>query len=607
LRERNVVAVAKADGRDVDTSGLAKIHRHLLSLAQVRNETALLNAADSLPGVTLTQRVLSCPIRNRAGRPAGVLVLFRSREASEFRRRDAMLSDLLARRAASIVDASYDTLSGLLTHKAFEQRAQVLLAQRAAERGLRWSCLHINTDRMHAINDDHGMHVGDQLLARLGELIRARMVPGALAARIVGGSFAILLPTTEEEAAGFAEALRAGAEALTGAQLGATDASLKASVSIGVATSDESKADLARLLSMADAACTMAEDAGCNRVVLFKAGDESLIRRTGDVDAEPALRAVISNNRLRLDAQLMAPTGGTAAHTPHFELLLRVLDDSGTAVAPGRFMSGAARYQLMPAVDRWVVSETLRQLAPHAQLLASSPVIFNINLSGQSLGEAGFADFIIEQITTSGIPPQAFCFEVAESAAIANLAQAEALMKRLREYGCSMALDNFGTGLSSLSHLRTLPVNMLKIDGSFVRDVLKDPRAESMVQAMAQLAHSMQLTTVAQNVETDEIRLRVARLGVDHGQGFAIARPAPFADALRDLPTYAAVPAQSGGEEAGPESSDDSLSAELQQQLLDAGIALEDDEKDDALAHMEKILAGYDHSESTLYQGKVAR
>ncbi len=321
MPDRNLVAVTKAEGREVDTSGLAKIHRHLLSLAQMRNETALLNAPDSLPGVKLTQRVLSSPIRNRAGRPAGVLVLFRSRESSEFRRRDAMLADLLARRAASIIDSSYDALSGLLTHKVFEQRAQTLLAQRAAERSLRWSCLHINTDHMHAINDNHGMHVGDQLLARLGELIRARLVPGALAARIVGGSFAILLPTTEEEAVGFAESLRAGAEALTGAQLGATDASLRASISIGVATSSESRVELAPLLSMADTACKMAEDRGFNRVETFKAGDESVTRRSEEDDGEEALRAVISNNRLRLDAQLMAPTGGTEARTPHFELL----------------------------------------------------------------------------------------------------------------------------------------------------------------------------------------------------------------------------------------------------------------------------------------------
>jgi EAL domain-containing protein (putative c-di-GMP-specific phosphodiesterase class I) len=266
-------------------------------------------------------------------------------------------------------------------------------------------------------------------------------------------------------------------------------------------------------------------------------------------------------------------------------------------------MSAAVRYQLMPAVDRWVIQEAVRLLTPHAALLADCPVVFTINVSGQSLGEEGFADLIIEQIGGSGIPPRVFCFELTESAAIANLAHAEVMMKRLREFGCTIALDDFGTGLSSLAYLRALPVDMLKIDGSFVRDVLKDPRAESMVQAIAQLARSMNLITVAEYVETDEIRLRVAQLGVDYGQGFAIARPAPFVDAIRDLPTYASAARQRQGEEEIEISAeDDTISAELHQQLLDAGIDLTEEE--DTQGRMEKILAGYDHSESTLYQRK---
>ncbi len=164
--------------------------------------------------------------------------------------------------------------------------------------------------------------------------------------------------------------------------------------------------------------------------------------------------------------------------------------------------------------------------------------------------------------------PRVLCFELTESEAIANLDRAEELMKRLRALGCSVALDDFGTGLSSLAYLRTLPVDMLKIDGSFVRDVLKDPRAESMVQAIAQLARSMQLITVAEYVETDEIRLRVARLGVDYGQGFAIARPAPLVDVIRDLPTYAAAgPPEAAAKKLVLGANDDTISAELQAEL----------------------------------------
>jgi EAL domain-containing protein (putative c-di-GMP-specific phosphodiesterase class I) len=237
----------------------------------------------------------------------------------------------------------------------------------------------------------------------------------------------------------------------------------------------------------------------------------------------------------------------------------------------------------MPAVDRWVVQEAVRVLKPHAAMLANRPLAFTVNLSGQSLGEEGFDDFLIDQVSKSGINPRVFCFELTESAAIANMARAEKMMKRLRDLGCSIALDDFGTGLSSLAYLRALPVDMLKIDGSFVRDILTDPRAESMVQAVAQLARSMNLTTVAECVETDEIRLHVASLGVDYGQGFAIERPAPLSNIIDELPRY---------EQSVRRQQADTCSL---------------GPNDDTQHRIEKLLENYDHSESTLYQSVGVR
>ena len=315
---------------------------------------------------------------------------------------------------------------------------------------------------------------------------------------------------------------------------------------------------------------------------LYQASDLSIIRRYEDVELAPSLRAAISENRLRLHAQLIAPLRDPSAAT-HFELLLRMIDENGQEVGPARFLSAAVRYQLMPAVDRWVVQEAVRVLKPHAALLANRPVAFTVNVSGQSLGDEGFEEFVVDQITRSGINPRVFCFELTESAAIANLTRAEKVMKHLRELGCSIALDDFGTGLSSLAYLRALPIDMLKIDGSFVKDVLKDPRAESMVAAIAQLARSMKLTTVAEFVETDEIRLHVASLGVDYGQGFAIARPAPLQDTIDELPRY---------EEAT-----------RRQQLDTAALG----PNDDTLRRIEVMLENYDHSESTLYQAVGTR
>jgi EAL domain-containing protein (putative c-di-GMP-specific phosphodiesterase class I) len=195
----------------------------------------------------------------------------------------------------------------------------------------------------------------------------------------------------------------------------------------------------------------------------------------------------------------------------------------------------------MPVLDRWVVERAIALLAPHAALLSKRSVGFTINLSGQSLNDDTFADFLAEKLEHCGLEPSLFGFELTENATIASIGRAEALMRRLRRLGCGVALDNFGTGLSSLSYLRQLPVTALKIDGSFVRDVLKDGRAESMVQAIAQLARSMSIATVAAYVETEELRHRVAALGVDYGQGFAIGRPAPIQELLVELPLIAAA------------------------------------------------------------------
>ena len=446
-----------------------------------------------------------------------------------------------------------------------------------------WTSLYIDADRMHVINDNCGMHVGDKMLTKLGELIRARLVPGSLAARISGDRFCILLPTAGEDAMVFGEALRAGVEAFGSTLTGGGEAGkFSTSVSIGVAPVNDSGLNLALALAVSETACKAAKDRGRNRVELYQASDLSIIRRFEDVEIAPSLRKAITENRLRLDAQLIAPLRDPSAAT-HFELLLRMIDENGEEVGPGRFLSAAVRYQLMPAVDRWVVQEAVRVLKPHAALLANRPVAFTVNVSGQSLGDEGFEEFVVDQITRSGINPRVFCFELTESAAVANLARAEKVMKHLRELGCSIALDDFGTGLSSLAYLRALPIDMLKIDGSFVKDVLIDPRAESMVQAMAQLARSMNLTTVAEFVETDEIRLHVASLGVDYGQGFAIARPAPLQNTINELPRY---------EEA-------TRRKQLDTQMLGP--------LDDTLVRIEKMLENYDHSESTLYQPAAAQ
>jgi diguanylate cyclase (GGDEF)-like protein len=531
--EKGLVLVQPGPAQPLEGTLLAKAHRHLLSMAQMRREAVIANhiklqAGDESPGY----RILSCAVGRADGRSIGVLALFRTEQDPEFTERHARLVELLARRAAAIVASSYDPLTGLLTRPAFEQRVNGLLAAP----GGRWSALYADMNRMHVINDNFGMHIGDRVLARIGELIRRRLPPGALAARISGDRFAILLPAASDDAARFAESLRQGAEE-AGAGIG--DGSLPVSVSIGVAAVDAPAREFAHAFAAAETVCKAANDRGRNRVEIYQESDASIVRRFADVNLMSDLRGAIDSNRLRLNAQAIAPLDERHGQ-PHFEILLRMQNESGQTLGPDHFLSAALRYQMMPEIDRWVVSQTIEKLKPHAALLADAAVVFSINCSGQSLRDEKFTDYICELVRASGINPQALTFELTESAAVGNLPQAEQLMRQLQRLGCGIALDDFGTGLSSLAYLRALPITMLKIDGSFVRDVLKDPRAASMIEVIARLANSMGMTTVAEYVETEEIRTRISTLGVDYGQGFAIARPVPLDEVLTQLPLYVA-------------------------------------------------------------------
>lgn len=426
--------------------------------------------------------------------------------------------------------AVFDSLTGLYARPAFEHRVRAAVA--GAESSSVWSSLYVNVDQLHVINDNFGMRMGDHVLAQLGELLRGRLPPGAFAARISGDRFCVLLPAHLEEAERFGESLREGAEQL-GAMQG--NSRLRISISVGVAALDACESELMHSFAAAETACKAAKDRGRNRVEVYRANDVSLVRRFADINIAGQLHDAIGSGRLRLDAQLILPFGSGTQLRPHYELLVRMLDEEGTAAAPDSFMSAAMRYQLMPSIDRWVIEAAVASLKAHARIFAGAPLSFAINFSGQSLNDESFGDFLIKRITSSGLPAELFCFELTENATIASVARASTLMRRLRALGCGIALDDFGTGLSSLSYLRQLPVTMLKIDGSFVRDIVRDPRAESMVRAIAQLARTMSLATVAEYVETQEILARVGTLGVDYGQGFAISKPMPLDDLLSQL------------------------------------------------------------------------
>jgi EAL domain-containing protein (putative c-di-GMP-specific phosphodiesterase class I) len=289
-------------------------------------------------------------------------------------------------------------------------------------------------------------------------------------------------------------------------------------------------------MATAEIACKAAKDRGRNRVEVFQDSDQSIIRRHTDILVIGTLRDALRTDSFRLDAQPILPLRGNSG-SPRFELLLRMVD-RGEIIPPGKFLSAAERYQLMPTVDRWVVRRSCQLLGAHVQSVGEEIARFAINLSGQSLQDDSFLEFVIEQISNSKLPPSALCFELTETATIGNLTRAQKFIQTLQDKGCQFALDDFGTGVSSLAYLKDLSVNYLKIDGSFVRDALANMRSESMIKAIAQIAKVMSMETIAEYVETDNLRARMVDLGVDYGQGFAMGRARPLESLLEDLAVY---------------------------------------------------------------------
>jgi len=508
---------------------LTRTHRSLLGWTQLHRQTMTANQpTGSGPLGSLPYKVLSCPVMHGAQRVLGVLVLFKAPSSPDFDLRQVRIVELLARRVAYILLNAYDPTTGLLTRPAFEKRAQLLLTPQslAGNNGV----IYIDIDRLHVLNENLGMHVGDEVIVRVAEVIRRSLTPRMLAARISGDRFAVFVTDASVDAAQtIAENLRDGL-----GQLGFVAGSrpVEVSASFGVARVVDSKHPLSHALAAAEIACKAAKDRGRDRVETYEDTDQSIVRRYTDVTLVGTLRSALAQDRFRLEAQAIVPLNG--AHSgPKFELLLRMTDEAGQSISPDKFLSAAERYQLAPAIDRWVVRRVLQTLAPKAGQLLQRGACFAVNISGQSIGDQEFCAFLEGTLRESGLSPALLSFELTETAAVANIVRAESLMRRLRELGFDVALDDFGRGLSSLTYLKTLPVTCLKIDGSFVRDVVGDERSQAMLSAIVQLARAMGLKTVAECVESDEIRGITERLGVEYGQGFSIARPLPLDQVIK--------------------------------------------------------------------------
>ena len=535
--DKNIALSQTRSGQPMSPESLNRAQHHLMAWMQLQQRTIVVNHISKIASdVAAPYKILACPVRHSSERVMGVLALFNPPSAQDFDLHQTRIAEVLAKRATSIIQAQYDSSTGLMTRQAFERQATALLG--SANSGDTHIILYLDIDRLHVINETFGMHVGDDVIVNVAECLAESLPAGALSARISGDRLAGLIPSSSMDAAAIvAEKIRAAASAIMPR---AGHGSFDVSVSLGVAPIGRSDNPLAHALATAEIACKAAKDRGRNRVEMFQDSDQSIIRRHTDIMVIGKLRDALGNDSFRLDAQPILPLRGNYGR-PRFELLIRMLGDHGEIIPPGKFLSAAERYQLMPTVDRWVVSRACELLGEHGASLGEDSARFAINLSGQSLQDESFLPYVIDRIQTSKLPPGILCFELTETATIGNLAKAQAFMRSLQGLGCQFALDDFGTGVSSLAYLKDLSVDYLKIDGSFVRDAITNSRSESMIKAIAQLAKVMCMETIAEYVETDVLRARMADLGVDYGQGFAMGKAQHFEELLRELAIYEAT------------------------------------------------------------------
>jgi len=418
--------------------------------------------------------------------------------------------------------ATHDLMTGLVNRREFERRLQRALDESQVESRQHALC-YLDLDLFKAVNDTCGHLAGDELLKQLAGVLRTRVRKEDVLARIGGDEFAILLQGCRlEKAVEIGETIR---QALKDYRFAWEDKQLDVGASIGVVPVNANSGDLNDVLRSADMACRIAKEEGRNRLHVLKPNDLVIAKRQREINWVQSLRRAIDQGNFVLYGQWIQPLSGERGLTPLCEILLQMQDGSDL-VSPTAFLPAAERYHLMPAIDRWVVKAVFRELA---EICPSHQVCFNINLSGQTLCDPEFLAFLQHELDASGLPPSCIGFEITESAAVTHMSRAVQLISTLRARGCRFSLDDFGSGVSSFTYLKHMPVDYLKIDGSFVHNSPDDKADLAMVTSINQVAHILGIKTVAEYVESMAIRDAMARVGVDYGQGFAMAMPQPLA------------------------------------------------------------------------------
>jgi diguanylate cyclase (GGDEF)-like protein/PAS domain S-box-containing protein len=460
----------------------------------------------------------AAPIRARSGKITGVVLVLH--DVSRERQYAAKLS----------YQASHDSLTGLINRTEFEHRLALALKS-SAQIGRHHAVMYLDLDQFKVVNDTCGHAAGDQLMRQVSTVLQKRLREGDTLARLGGDEFGVLLENcSADNALRIADELR---QTVMDFHFAWESRSFSIGVSIGVVNVEDGLFTIADVLSAADAACYMAKEKGRNRVQVYHREDSELSMRHGEMEWVGRLQKALDEDRFVLYSQDIMPIK-EAGGGSHCELLVRMLDEKGEIVPPMAFIPAAERYGLMPSIDRWVIRNAMAIIArEQVRARGEAGDIYAINLSGASIGDDRFLDFVKEQFGRFAVPYQAICFEITETAAIARLDKATHFIQEMRGLGCRFSLDDFGAGMSSFAYLKHLPVDFLKIDGGFVKDMADDPIDRAMVEAIHSVGHVMGKKTIAEFVDGERVIAALKQIGVDYAQGYGVAKPKPFGPRLK--------------------------------------------------------------------------
>ncbi len=491
------------------------------ALSQLRSGA---DPSDRLHGAVLINRAgrsipVECslaPIREGGSAPSGIVAVVR-----DVSRERELASRLLHQ-------ATHDELTGLVNRREFERRLSDAL-QLGSDSAGQAALLYLDLDQFKVVNDTCGHTAGDEMIRRVAETIRASVRTSDTLGRLGGDEFGLLLACCAPAVAiTIAEKIRANLAEL---RFWWQDRMFVVGVSVGVVALDRTFGSVAEVLSAADSACYLAKDAGRNRVQVYRLDDHKIRSRSGEMQWVARLVEALEQSRFTLFAQEIRPVSDASLETG-YEILLRLLDQDGQLVLPMNFIPAAERYGLMPRLDRWVIERTLTELGTLRQLERPLPRLA-VNLSAASLEDGELFSFVSNGLRRHRVPAHRLSFELTETAAVTQLTAVSGLLKGLRSLGCSIGLDDFGAGMSSFGYLRRLPVDYVKIDGSFVHKMHADPVDRAMVASIHWVGRVMGLRTVAERVECDSVLQALREVGVDYAQGYAIARPLPLTTLLQ--------------------------------------------------------------------------